>query len=366
MPSAKRSALPLILIPLLVAVFSWLVSQQIALLDTMVYERVLAGAGFSALSHESVPVPGFLSFLITLAACSAGFLAAVKLSDSGKIVVWVQAFIGLIAVQCALSYFFHWAGHPFGYIAALTFGSLSGLALKRLHSSGEARHSQYYELQLRNSELLDARLMLIRQAEIERRTLAADLHDQVLNDLKLVRDKVAAGSKDIEEIESLLSRAMGQVREVMDTLYPSVLEHLGLNAAIDDCLRQAAQRNGFKSRFSSMPSAALDSLGLVEQSMLYRLAQEAITNACKHASPALVKGAVEVNATHIRIVIADDGCGLGDPATHGQGRGMRYMRQRADLIGATISWRPGENERGTIVEIALPLDGRESDSSSDH
>ena len=65
------------------------------------------------------------------------------------------------------------------------------------------------------------------------------------------------------------------------------------------------------------------------------------------------------------ITINDDGKGL-DPAKQRQdSRGLKYMRLRADLIGATIAWKQGENDKGTKVEIRLDLTGRQAVQTDD-
>ncbi len=103
--------------------------------------------------------------------------------------------------------------------------------------------------------------------------LAADLHDQVLNDLKALKQSIEQFEMAPEQSRSahtreLLERAMSEVREVMDNLCPSALEHLGLPAAIEDCCRRAAQRAGFKIRFKSdVDEATLEKLSMVEKSL---------------------------------------------------------------------------------------------------
>jgi signal transduction histidine kinase len=68
----------------------------------------------------------------------------------------------------------------------------------------------------------------------------------------------------------------------------------------------------------------------------------------------------------LKLIIADDGKGMDRALLSGESRGMRYMRQRADLIGATISWQSGAGITGTVVEIVLDLTGRDDAASSDH
>jgi signal transduction histidine kinase len=105
-------------------------------------------------------------------------------------------------------------------------------------------------------------------------------------------------------------------------------------------------------------------LSMVEQSLLYRLVQESITNACKHAEASTVRTVVEMDGNHLVISVADDGKGIDKAKWRDDSRGVRYMRQRADLIGASIAWRPGEGDKGTVVEIRMNLDGRNHEQAA--
>ncbi|HEY9871370.1 MAG TPA: ATP-binding protein, partial [Candidatus Obscuribacterales bacterium] len=307
-----------------------------------------------------------LLILVAGAATWAGF----KLGSVARAIVLVQLFVLTILVQWAL---WHWASvpsHPLAYFAAVFLGCLAGYLVRLWDGQRLKAESQYYELLLRNRELNETKLQIVKQDEVERRMLAADLHDQVLNDLKQIRHKLDdyMDSRDpatAESIKSLLGQAMGEIREVMDSLCPSALEHLGLPAAVEDCLRRGSERAGFKGRFrSKVESAVLDQLSMVEQSLLYRLVQESITNVCKHAQASTVRATMDMEGEHLVILVADDGRGIDFSKLRDDSRGVRYMRQRADLIGATISWRPGDQGRGTVVEIRMDMSGRKDGQSS--
>jgi signal transduction histidine kinase len=147
----------------------------------------------------------------------------------------------------------------------------------------------------------------------------------------------------------------------MDSLCPSALEHLGLSAALEDCARKAGEKGGFKARCKSkIEDADVEKLSLVEQSLLYRLVQEALTNVIKHAEAKTVRINSEMSGDNLVVTVADDGKGIPDGKLSEDSRGLRYMRQRADLIGATISFRAGDGMAGpgTIVEIRVDLAGR--------
>lgn len=286
---------------------------------------------------------------------------AFKLPAVPRAFALVSLLVLSLLYQWNLWHLFHLPGHPLGFLTAIICGVAAGQNLRTREMRRRENEAHYYELKLRNQELLDTRLALLKQDEMERRILAADLHDQVLNDLKQVVQRFESYVKSPDEataatIRTLSNQVMKEIREVMDSLSPSVLEHLGLGAAIEDCLRRGSDRAGFKVRFrNKLDSTDLDGLSLVEQSLLYRLVQESITNVCKHAGASTVRASMEKEDDSLVIRIADDGKGIDPSMMRADSRGLKYMRYRADLIGATIGWRAGDDGKGTTVEIRVSL-----------
>jgi signal transduction histidine kinase len=361
-----------VLVPLLLAGFAWLLCAPLRQVDAELFSRVLVASQTPPhrLGPAIDPVPA-QAFLVALA-CASGFGAGVRLTKVARIFVWVQLFVFLLLLQCLLSYALGLLGHPLAYTVALTLGFVGGYAVRLLLNREREYEARYYELVLKNRELQETRLQIVKQDEIERRTLAADLHDQVLNDLKTLSSKIGQYAKQPSteaagELEQLVMDAIIDVKDVMDSLCPSVLEHIGFVAAVEDCLRRAGQRAGLKIRFmGAVDDRSLQCLSNVELSLLYRLVQEAVTNACKHAEAAQVRGAVVLQEQYLKITISDDGKGLDLALLNGDSRGLRFMRQRADLIGATIAWQSGAGQPGTTVEIAISLAGRADGARSDH
>ena len=374
MPIPKAYTLPFFLLPLALAVVAWLLAVPLQELDAQLFQRLLIVAHLGQAAVVTRPGFDWCNLVIVVISSILSYMAGFNLGTSGRVFAAVQIFAALIILQFPIFYLFGMPGHPLGYALTVAIGILGGYAVKRSVAELPARfEAQYYELIVRNRELQETRLQLVKQDEVERRMLAADLHDQVLNDLKALKQKIAeygvtSDSKLGGEIDRHLTQAMEQVREVMDSLCPSVLEHLGLVAAVEDCLRRGAERGGFKIRFKSQidNDEKLAALSIVEQSLIYRLVQESVTNICKHAQASTVKGAVELAGEKLTVSIGDDGKGIEPAKSAGDSRGLRYMRQRADLIGATISWRAAEAGKGTVVEICLDLTGRSDDTSADH
>lgn len=361
-----------------IAIMVWLLVKQVESFEADVFQRLITAfateepgkiTGTSALNVDLInkiaTAAGFLLF------ASASTWAGFKLAPFARIIVGIQLFVMSLFYQWALWQWMALAGHPVGYSAAILIGCLAGGALRQLELARRESESRYYELKIRNKELQETRLSLVKQDEVERRMLAADLHDQVLNDMKQLvqrfEDYVAnADQEALTKCRDLSGKVMHEIREVMDSLCPSVLEHLGLVAAIEDAVRKGGERSGFKVRFrGKIDSDELRGLSIVEQSLVYRLVQESITNICKHANASTVRATVDKVDECLLITINDDGKGLDPAKQRNDSRGLKYMRLRADLIGATIAWKQGENDKGTKVEIRLDLTGRQAVQTDD-
>lgn len=314
------------------------------------------------LLQVSSPNPAFLDVILIAASSVSSLLCASRHSYlAWRLIIFQMGLVAmlLLAVHDQASS----AMHDFAVFAvAVLSGTAAGLAFsacRRLHA---AHQSRYYELLARNRELRETKLQLVKQDEIERRMLACDLHDQVLNDLRLLRQKLPAVNDSAVkvELERLVERSMQEVREVMDNLSPACLEHLGLIAASRDCLERTCHAGQVKPCFRSLvDDDLLDTVTPLEQSMLYRLIQESLTNARKHAHASRLSLEFSRQGDSLVITIIDDGCGLPPHSAREESRGMKFMRLRAELIGATIFWHPGQAKPGTRVEIRLEGQGRE-------
>ncbi|PZM83302.1 MAG: hypothetical protein DKT66_09080 [Candidatus Melainabacteria bacterium] len=347
--------------------------------ETEVFERLLLAFGETEAAIKSAAGDqgarlvwvAVISVLLSFVGIFAG--TKLQVAANQRLVVFLVVFIQLLGVSLLLDWvawkYQHISLAPVTFVVSIILGLAGGFAI-RLWDDGDVRmQSQFYQLKVRNNELRDVRLQMVRQDEVERRMLAADLHDQVLNDMKRLRKKFEAYTKDRTdeqkaEIDQILAATMVEIREVMDSLCPSALEHLGLTAALEDCARKAGEKGGFKARCKSKIEAAdVEKLSLVEQSLLYRLVQEALTNVIKHAEAKTVRINTERDGESLVVTVSDDGKGLPEGKANEESRGLRYMRQRADLIGATISFRAGDavanpGNLGTVVEIRINLAGR--------
>jgi len=264
---------------------------------------------------------------------------------------------------------------PISLFIASTVGLAYGSLIKTMKDTRQQLIAKDAAIEGLDAELSKSTLQLVKDDETERRVLAGDLHDQVLNDLKLLRERVNKIPKiksgieseiasespgeaiielEIAEIDGLIDRSMQQIREVMDSLSPAVLQHLGFVDALEDCVRSGSERANYKVRFRcNIEHRDFDLFNQTELTLLYRLVQESVTNICKHAQATIVKCIITADGDNITIAISDDGKGMDVSNRSSQSRGLQYMRQRASIIGATINWRPGEDNKGTSVIITI-------------
>ena len=104
----------------------------------------------------------------------------------------------------------------------------------------------------------------------------------------------------------------------------------------------------------SHPKEELEKFSIVEQQLIYRLVQESITNLCKHANASQVKISISKQGKHFIFRTTDNGIGF-DPIKMSQdSRGTMYMRLRASLIDARVSWEVPENGKGTDFVLSVP------------
>ena len=331
-----------------------LVLPALALLVAMLATKLFAP------SHASVLV--IVPCMVEVAFLS--FEAALRVKSNYLIIVALQ----LLAFSVALSWLTGQLGST-SIVANLISCSLSfalGLIARAVKSAEEKQTSRYFELAIKNNELTQTRLTLLKQDEADRRILASDLHDQVLNEIKQIKSKIIAipdspelKQQSIAEIEVSLDTAGKHIRDVMESLFPSVLENLGLCTALDQLTRDSCQKAGIQGRFLKVvDETRLEQLTKTEELLLFRLTQEALNNVIKHAQAKTVRVNFE-NKDKLTLSIIDDGIGFVEKE-RGDSRGLRYMRLRADLIGATISWQANlasdkeQAKTGTIVKIQLP------------
>jgi signal transduction histidine kinase len=203
----------------------------------------------------------------------------------------------------------------------------------------------------RNRELATARMDLANEAERERRRIARDLHDQTLADLRnlmMKSDKLPSDNSDFRtEIEAVST----EIRRICEDLSPSVLENVGLVAALEFLLSHTIENYKFQADDHLEERIKFP---LNTQLQIYRIAQEVLTNIKRHSDAQLVEMTVESSEDKpFVLAINDDGKGFDPLDANHKGRGITNIRTRASLINARVGWkerRDGGNQ--FILRIA--------------
>lgn len=211
---------------------------------------------------------------------------------------------------------------------------------------------------------------LIEVQEEERRRVARELHDGVLQVLSSARFALGAAierqapgdaSNDLARALSLLAEGVREIRAITRSLRPSALEHLGLEPALRALCADSQTTAGVAIRFAG-PRASRRLPAEVELA-LYRIAQEALANVLEHAGASRCEVRVRRLRNAVELRVEDDGAGF-DPCADGAGRAARGASQRGlGLVNireraagargvAEIVSRPGE---GTRVSVRVPV-----------
>jgi two-component system sensor histidine kinase UhpB len=202
----------------------------------------------------------------------------------------------------------------------------------------------------------DARALAAQEAE--RHRIAQELHDEVGQSLTVVllglkRMEALAPPKLLPELEAVRESAragLDDVRRVARRLRPAVLEDLGLASALAALVHDFAAHSAADVRRSFTPG--LPPLSREAEVVLYRVAQEALTNAARHADPSMVELSLHKVGDHVVLEVRDDGRGFAEAA---DGAGLMGMRERAALVGAALSVE-SRPRAGTTVRLAVPVE----------
>jgi signal transduction histidine kinase len=207
---------------------------------------------------------------------------------------------------------------------------------------------------------------VLRVAEIEKRRIGQDLHDDLCQQLAAIAylcDSVKPDLGPISEkamsrvrrIGDLLHRALGDARGVARGLSPLHLESRGLRAALRDLAASTRQSHGVRCRVACPET--LPRLDLTRATHLFRIVQEAVHNAVRHGRPRGIGIAVRQRPGGIRLTVEDDGRGLPRGVHRRSGLGLGSMRYRAQAMGGTFEIRSGRRG-GTMVICEAPVPPR--------
>jgi two-component system sensor histidine kinase UhpB len=209
------------------------------------------------------------------------------------------------------------------------------------------------------AERRDSARRALAAQEDERLRIARELHDelgQTLTALTIQAERAAeepgpASREDLERLASTALKSLDDVRRIGRELRPEALDDLGLGNALIALCRRTAEGGGVRvtHRLSSDVPALRPEVELV----VYRIAQEALTNALRHAGATRLEVALDVTAQGVELTVTDDGRGLPEELPEDTA-GVGGMRERALLVGGRLSLRSHEGG-GTEVHLVVPL-----------
>jgi signal transduction histidine kinase len=221
----------------------------------------------------------------------------------------------------------------------------------------------------RESTAHDMRQRLLKRvvevAEGERTRLAGDLHDGPIQrlsaltyGLEVAKRAASRGEWErcataLDSAERTLEGEIGHLRRLMSDLRPPVLDQRGLSPALVDLAAEVQARSGMTVTATPTGEAA-GGLSDEGETALYRIAQEALTNAAKHGRAERAWVSLSSADGLVELEIGDDGCGF-DPKTAGQGDGhfgLITMMERAQMAGGTFTIRSAPGQ-GTMVKVML-------------
>jgi signal transduction histidine kinase len=194
----------------------------------------------------------------------------------------------------------------------------------------------------------------------ERSRLARDLHDAVSQKLFSLRARARAAAvlagrdparaaAEMEAVAQLGAEAHAELRAVIDGLAPPELGEAGLAESLRRYAVLAGRAHGVTVRFRATELPVLEEQ---QEAALYRVAQEALHNALRHAGAREITMALSRSPRRVVLEVTDDGCGFAPDAPGGLG--LASMRGRAEATGGTLAIRSAPGA-GTTVRLAVPL-----------
>jgi len=229
------------------------------------------------------------------------------------------------------------------------------LVLERRH---DVQRKQIEETQ-NNLRRLSHRL--VQAQELERTSLSRELHDEVgqmmtalgmeLRNLETLRDSnPAAFEKRMEEVKRLNADTMRAIRDLAMGLRPSMLDDLGLEAALEWQGREFSRHTGVPAIVQV--NGTLDDLSESQRTCIYRVVQEALTNCARHANARNVLVSVSTEESGIVVVVKDDGVGFS--ASLRGGLGLLGIQERVQALDGKLHISSPVG-KGTTVKVEIPV-----------
>jgi signal transduction histidine kinase len=244
-------------------------------------------------------------------------------------------------------------GFSFGLILATTTIVYAGRLEKSLRE-------KYHESLQAQRELKELSKRLVDAEERERRAISRELHDEVGQSLSALLIDVgnltemcsedAALRQGLQRIKTLAENCVNEVRNMALLLRPSMLDDLGLVAALDWQARETSKRTSML--VETVDENVSENLPEEYKTCVYRIVQEALNNCSKHAYAKNVRVVVRQEPKYLRVSIEDDGKGF--DTSRVRGLGLVGMNERVSQFGGVLKVE-SDPARGTRLRVDLPL-----------
>lgn len=237
-----------------------------------------------------------------------------------------------------------------------------------LAEANDALRQQMEERRIIEEERFALLQRIVTTQEDERRRIARDMHDSLGQQLTALRLKLASMKTELykdgrigeslESLQELGRRIDAEVSFLVWELRPTVLDDLGLVAAVENYIREWSRHYNIPAEFHAgrLGAGRLDSN---IETNLYRITQEALNNVYKHSKARNANVVLESRKKEIVLVVEDDGIGFDPdekrlPAKSGGGLGLLGMRERAAIIGGRIEIESAPG-MGATVFVRVPI-----------
>jgi signal transduction histidine kinase len=237
-------------------------------------------------------------------------------------------------------------------------------SLHSLHRDLESRlrqRTQALTLEMAERERLEKEILEV--GEREQRRIGRDLHDSLCQHLtgtalagQVLRERLEAGSRpeasDARKIVELVEKGILMARGLARGIYPVDMEAEGLMTAFRELSASLTKWSKVACVFEAESPVLIEDAATATH--LYRIAQEAVSNAIRHGGAKRIVIALSEQKGRVALTVEDDGVGLPDGWQEGQGLGTRIMAHRAEMIGGdfAIDLNP---TGGTLVRCSFPV-----------
>ncbi|MGM0459094.1 MAG: PAS domain-containing sensor histidine kinase [Bacteroidota bacterium] len=205
-------------------------------------------------------------------------------------------------------------------------------------------------------------LRLIEIGNEERRRIGRDLHDglgQMLTGIRMLSESLARklranalpGGDEVDEIAGMIKEADEMARSIARNMVQVEIEKKGFEAAVQDLCNRTEKMTGTQCKLVTEKCIEIENHTMALH--LYRIVQEAISNAVKHGKANMIEIRITENDHHLALFIDDDGVGLCNEGEHQHGKGIQIMKHRAGIMGGILELsRTDENK--TRLRCLIP------------